>query len=109
MNASEFDKAVCDFLKDKISEDKLCEAFYWLTESIINNLKPQLQFLDKDDLIQEGVMVCWDKLPRYDPKKGKAYNFFTTIMLCLVRQSTQKKKNYQELKYKYKTFLNKSL
>jgi hypothetical protein len=106
MNASEFEQAVSDFLDNKISEDKLCEAFYWVAERIVNGLDIKKILTDRDDYIQEAVMICFDKLPRYDREKGKAYNFFSTIILCLFRQGTQKKKNYQELKDRYKDFLN---
>jgi DNA-directed RNA polymerase specialized sigma subunit len=87
-----FEKAVCDYLNGKIDKEKLSEAFYWLTEHVIDHLTVNIP-LDRDDAIQEGVMICWEKFSRYDRTKGVAFNFFTTIILSLLRQIYRTKKN----------------
>lgn len=96
MTANKFEKAVCDYLDGKINKEKLSEAFYWLAEHVVKYFNTKI--IDNDDAIQEGVMICWEKLPRYDRTKGVAYNFFTTIVLSLLRQTYRSKKNYEELK-----------
>lgn len=85
----EFDEAQMD----------LATAFYTLAKNIIRAFKFQL--VDKDDALQEGVMICFEKLHRFDPNIGRAFNFCTTIILNHYRQLYRTAKNYNELKFRY--------
>jgi hypothetical protein len=58
-------------------------------------------FKNKKSTIRELVCICFLKMDRYKLGKGKAFNFFTTIMLGWLRQIYRTKKNYAELKVKY--------
>lgn len=107
MTANKFQKAVCNYLDGKIDKEKLSEAFYWLAELVVDQFKANIP-VDRDDAIQEGVMICWEKLPRYDRTKGVAFNFFTTIIISLLRQTYRASKNYQELKRRYQEALSSS-
>lgn len=78
---------------------ELASAFYILAKNIIRAYK--FEMVDKDDALQEGVMICFEKLHRFDPKIGKAFNFCTTIILNHYRQLYRAAKNYNELKIKY--------
>jgi len=81
------------------SQLELATAFYTLAKNIIRAFKFQL--VDKDDALQEGVMICFEKLYRFDPNIGRAFNFCTTIILNHYRQLYRTAKNYNELKIRY--------
>lgn len=98
MTNLEFEKAICDYLDGKINKEKLSEAFYWVAERVVNYFDSEIE---KEDAIQECIIICWEKLPRYNRQKGVAWNFFTTISLGLLRQTYRNKKNYQELKKEF--------
>ena len=99
MTSKEFEQVVV-----AKEEPQLSEAFCWLCGKVYDHMK--IKMIDRDDAIQDGVMFCYEKLPRYNPEKKVAFNFFTTTVLCLYRQ-TAPRKNYNELKEKYKD-LNKT-
>lgn len=81
------------------SKQKLAVAFFTLSENIVRYAKFQL--IDADDAIQEGVMICFDKIDRFDSRKGKAFNYMTTCILNHFRQLYRTARNYNELKRKY--------
>ena len=96
----DFDKIVHDFHE---SQKELASAFYTLSENIVRYAKFNL--IDADDAIQEGVMICFEKIDRFDPNKGKAFNYMTTCILNHFRQLYRTARNYNELKKKYHDFL----
>jgi hypothetical protein len=77
----------------------LAIAFFTLSENIVRYAKFQL--IDIDDAVQEGVMICFEKINRFDPRKGKAFNYMTTCILNHFRQLYRSARNYNELKKKY--------
>ena len=81
------------------SKQKLAVAFFTLSENIVRYAKFQL--IDADDATQEGVMICFDKITRFDSRKGKAFNYMTTCILNHFRQLYRTARNYNELKKKY--------
>lgn len=81
------------------SKQKLAEAFFTLSENIVRYAKFKL--IDQDDAIQEGVMICFDKINRFDSRKGKAFNYMTTCILNHFRQLYRTSRNYNELKMRY--------
>lgn len=85
------------------SQNDLALAFYTLSENIVKYAK--FQFIDDDDAIQEGVVICFEKIDRFDPDKGKAFNYMTTCILNHFRQLYRTAKNYQELKKRYLNYL----
>lgn len=85
------------------SKQDLATAFYTLSENIVRYAKFQL--IDEDDAIQEGVMICFEKIDRFDPRKGKAFNYMTTCILNHFRQLYRTARNYNELKRKYLRYL----
>lgn len=91
-------------LKIAVSEHEDCKrtlasAFFTLSENIVRYAKFQL--IDADDAVQEGVMICFDKIDRFDSRKGKAFNYMTTCILNHFRQLYRTARNYNELKKKY--------
>lgn len=86
------------------SETLLAQAFYTLSENLVRFAKFHL--IDSDDALQEGVVICFEKIDRFDPEKGKAFNYMTTCILNHFRQLYRSARNYNELKKKYHEFLN---
>lgn len=87
------------------SQDELAAAFYTLSQNIVKYAK--FQHIDDDDAIQEGVVICFEKISHFDPQKGKAFNYMTTCILNHFRQLYRSARNYQELKKKYLCYLQK--
>jgi hypothetical protein len=85
------------------AQANLATAFYILSENIVRYAKFNL--IDSDDAIQEGVLICFEKIDRFDPSKGKAFNYMTTCILNHFRQLYRTARNYNELKRKYHDFL----
>ena len=85
------------------SKQDLALAFYTLSENIVNYARFNL--IDSDDAVQEGVMICFEKIDRFDPRKGKAFNYMTTCILNHFRQLYRTARNYNELKKKYLRYL----
>jgi DNA-directed RNA polymerase sigma subunit (sigma70/sigma32) len=81
------------------SQQQLALAFLTLSENIVRYAKFNL--IDMDDAIQEGVMICFEKIDRFDPRKGKGFNYFTTCLLNHLRQLYRTARNYDQLKFKY--------
>lgn len=77
----------------------LAEAFYTLSKNIVRYAK--FSNIDEDDAIQEGVLICFERVEKFDPSKGKAFNYMTTCILNHFRQLWRTAKNYNELKKKY--------
>lgn len=100
MKTDEYEKARRDFSD---SQDQLAAAFYTLSENIVRYAKFHL--IDEQDAVQEGVMICFEKIDRFDPVKGKAFNYMTTCILNHYRQLYRTARNYNELKKKYHDFL----
>jgi DNA-directed RNA polymerase specialized sigma subunit len=85
------------------AQQDLAAAFYTLSENIVKYAKFNL--IDEDDAIQEGVLICFEKIDRFDPSKGKAFNYMTTCILNHFRQLYRTAKNYNDLKKRYHDFI----
>ena len=94
-------KQVC--VEFKKYQDDLTRAFYILSENLANYVRHY--GIDTDDSIQEGVLICFEKIDRFDSRKGKAFNYMTTCVLNHYRQIYRSGKNYNELKKRYYTHL----
>jgi len=81
------------------AKDQLALAFLTLSENLVRFAKFNL--IDPSDAIQEGVMICFEKIDRFDPRKGKAFNYMTTCILNHFRQLYRTARNYNELKKRY--------
>lgn len=92
------------------SQNKLAISFLTLAENIIRFKK--FHFVDVDEAIQEFVMICFDKLDRFDPnfvgkngQKAKAFNYMTTCIFNHYRQMYRTARNYNEMKRKFQDHL----
>jgi hypothetical protein len=86
-----------------VAQSELATAFYLLSENLVRYAKFYL--IDPDDAIQEGVLICFEKIDRFDPSKGKAFNYMTTCIFNHLKQNHRTIRNYNELKRKYHDFL----
>jgi hypothetical protein len=86
----------------KEAESKLAGDFFLLSENLTRYFKFHL--IEPDDAIQEGVMICFEKVDRFVATKGKAFNYMTTCVANHYRQLHRTSKNYNELKKKFFTF-----
>jgi len=96
-----FDTIIAEFEE---LQKELTIAFYLLSENIVRYRKFNL--IDPDDAIQEGVVICFEKVDRFDPDKGKAFNYMTTCIINHFRQLYRTARNYNELKKKYHDYLS---
>jgi DNA-directed RNA polymerase specialized sigma subunit len=96
------------FLESKINyeiqQSNLANAFYTLAEHLARYAKDIIT--DSDDAIQESVLTCFEKIDKFHPNKGKAFSYFTSVMLNSSRQMYRSYKGYKLLKERYKDFLN---
>jgi hypothetical protein len=89
------------------TQKDLATAFYTLSENIVRYAKFNL--IDPDDSVQEGVLICFEKLDRFDPRFGKAFNYMTTCILNHFKQLYRSARNYTELKKKYQEHISKEI
>jgi len=108
---SEYNK-ICNDFND--CQNLLAAGFYILSENIANYAK--FSGIDIDDAIQEGVLICFEKVDRFNPnyrgangQKAKAFNYCTTCILNNMRQLYRSARNYHELKKKYQVHLQNKL
>lgn len=86
-------------------QSELTKAFYILSENIANYYINKYSGIDIDDATQEAVLICFEKIDRFDSNKGRAFNFMTTCIIHHFRQIYRSNKNYNEMKKKYHTYL----
>ena len=103
----EYLQTIADYEESQIM---LAEAFQILSENVARFSK--FNYIDIDDAIQEGVLICFEKVDRFDPeyvgpngKKAKAFNYMTTCILNHYRQLYRSARHYNDLKKKYLDFI----
>lgn len=96
---------ICELYK--VHQEKLAFDFYRLSENLANYTR--YEGIDIDDAIQEGVLICFEKVDRFDSRRGKAFNYMTTCIINHYRQIYRSVKNYNELKKRYGVFLQDKL
>jgi DNA-directed RNA polymerase specialized sigma24 family protein len=102
INNKDFEKLISSHLENQEDVDIKYEVticFYLLADNIIKAFNFKL--IDRDDALQEGVCACFSKISLFDKTRGKAFNWFTTIILNHYRQLYRSAKNYIELKRKF--------
>lgn len=89
-------------LNYKDAQCDLSVDFQLLSQNLVRYTK--FSFLDPDDALQEGIIICFEKVDRFVPKKGRAFNYMTTCIINHFRQLYRTARNYNELKRKYHDF-----
>jgi len=85
--------------------DKIFTILNALAEQVINYLKPDLTCGLREEYHEEMVSGCLVRLRRVNTDRGRAFNFFTTIMLAILRQLTMTRKDYKQMKEQYREYL----
>ena len=96
-------KTICQ--QYELHQIELTEAFYILSKNLADYYINKYSGVDVDDATQEAVLTCFEKVDRFDPRKGRAFNYMTTCIINHFRQLYRSNKNYGELKKKYQIFL----
>jgi len=81
---------------------ELANKFLTLSEHLAQYF--HFNLIEPEDAIQEGVVICFEKVDRFIPKKGKAFNYMTTCIANHYRQLYRTSRNYNELKKRYHTY-----
>ena len=81
------------------SQKDLANAFLTLSQHLANY--KNFQYIDIDDAVQEGVLICFEKIDRFDPEIGAAFNYMTTCILNHFRQLYRSARHYNDLKGRY--------
>lgn len=104
----DYDYYLNELKKSKItyeeSQTDLATAFYVLSQNLARYAKDII--IDVDDTVQEGVLICLSKIDKFKPGKGKAFSYFTSVILNNSKQMYRSYKVYKLLKERYKEFLN---
>ena len=89
-----FEELILKYLKDqKKHEVELMEMF----DKLISNIIDSFGFkMEKEDARQECFFLVLRTLKNFNPNKGKAFNFFTTIILNNLKLLFTKHKKYNE-------------
>lgn len=107
VSTGEFEQAVIAF-QDKPTPEtarNLSRIYKILAENILSCFGSKIEWTDRKQVVVECMRICFEKVARFDRNKGKAFNYFVTIMLGHMRQMYRSQKNYKELKQKYAQFL----
>lgn len=102
-----FEKLVIAYKKCKNEQitSELCNAFIELIEKILTLWNKSLKANYGEEVIQDILFTCFDKVSNYDPEKRRAFNYFTTIIMCQLRQCYRRNRDYNKLKEKYTEWL----
>ncbi len=84
MTNQELQEQVIDYLNysSDRTEMVLDDSLMILANQLIDNDKYGTHYTPR-----QLTDYCMERIERFDPAKGKAFAFFTTIMMCLIRQS----------------------
>jgi Sigma-70 region 2 len=82
--------------RHKIIGNDLAIAFDLLARNIIKSANWKL--VDQDDAIQDCVLLAFEKVMRFDPERGAAFNYFSTVQWNRLKQSYRSGVNYLKLK-----------
>ena len=73
----------------KRAGDDLAVALYSLADKVIEYRRPIWRWLNDsnvDDFRQELVFACFEKSRNFDSFNDRAFNYFSTVMLSMLRQ-----------------------
>lgn len=94
INNEELEQIILLYQGDpKKYEEDLISLFGILIKNIIDSFKFQI---DPNDAKQECFALVLKTVPKFKPDKGRAFNYFTTIILNHMKLMWRKEKKYQE-------------
>ena len=90
----EFERILLSYQKDpKTYEEELVSLFDLLITNIIESFKFKV---DHDDAKQDCFTLIFKTLKNFTPRKGTAFNYFTTIIINNLKLIYTKEKKYQQ-------------
>lgn len=88
-----FEKIILLYLQDsRTYEDELIGLFDLLITNIIESFKFKIE---KDDAKQECFLLILKTLKNFQPSKGSAFNYFTTVIVNNLKLLYTKNKKYE--------------
>ena len=94
-----YEQCLLDFEK---YEEWLTAAFWKLSNNLAASKR--FRFIDLDDAIQEGIIICFLKLDGFVEGRGKAFSYMTTCVFNHFKQMYRSAKNYNDFKKKYQNY-----
>ena len=93
INNAKFEKLISLYKQDpKKHEDELFGMF----DLLISNILTGFSFkLDEDDAKQECFLLILKTLKNFQPSKGSAFNYFTTVIVNNLKLLYTKNKKYE--------------
>ena len=94
INNEEFEEIIISYQQDpKTHEDKLVSLFDLLISNIIDSFRFKV---DPDDAKQECFALVLKTVKNFKPKKGTAFNYFTTIVVNNLKLMYTREKKYKQ-------------
>jgi len=94
INNEEFEKLILLYKEDpKAHEEELVSLFDILITNIIESFKFQV---DRDDAKQDCFTLILKTVKNFKPRKGTAFNYFTTIIVNNLKLLYTREKKYQK-------------
>lgn len=109
---SDYHKDILNLIEIKYKEantqytyyyEELVKFLYTLSGNVAGCKRSNL--MELDDAIQEAIWICLEKIDKFDPSLGRAFNYMTTCIINHLKQNFRSRKNYNELKKKFLGFL----
>jgi len=90
----EFEQIILSYQKDPENyEDKLVSLFDLLIGNIIDSFRFKV---DSDDAKQDCFTLVLKTVKNFKPRKGTAFNYFTTIIVNNLKLMYTREKKYQQ-------------
>lgn len=90
----EFERIILSYKEDpETHEDELVSLFDLLITNIIESFRFKV---DSDDAKQDCFTLVLKTVKNFTPKKGTAFNYFTTIVVNNLKLLYTKEKKYQQ-------------
>lgn len=102
-------KFEAEYVKSKnvyeISQVFLINAFYLIAKNVV--AWKRFKFVEADDAIQEGIIISFERIEKFDPSRGSpAFNFLTTCIYNHLKQQYRSASNYNNFIKKYQDHIN---
>jgi DNA-directed RNA polymerase specialized sigma subunit len=99
LDNKKFEETIKNYLEHPEKyENELIEKLDLLISNIIHTFKFKI---DPDDAKQECFVLAFKILKNFEPKKGSAFNYFTTVFVNQLKLLYTKNKKYMEKILKY--------
>lgn len=90
----EFENTIYAYIQYSEKEEELIKLLDLLIENIFYGFK--FKGLDFDDVKQDCFLLVLKKLKNFSPGKGKAFDYFTTVIVNNIRFLYTKEKKYNK-------------